>query len=193
MKVAFKDADLENKFFRFINDRRKYEVGGVLFYQFSNIANLHWKRHLKLFDCKYLAIVQDWLICPNVSNLPDRVYSVSDIDQFVGIAEQTADSRGLAFMHFHTHPNGGQRPSDNDLIHWLNHWQLYHSGSGQSRAAIVTVNGFDELHVACHDVKKKADKIEFSTGNFLRWQYINYKIRKNERERVKKPILSRLS
>lgn len=188
MNIAFENPQLEKRFKRFIENNHGKEVGGVLFYHFDQVADIHWKRHERLFGDKSVGLITDWLICPNVSNLPDREYSVSDLKQFIGIAEQTADTREVLFMHFHSHPNNNLSPSSNDLKHWFDWWPLYPQTQSYTRAAIVGKVGWDgELNMVCHNIEKHGDKTNIKQWNLLPWKYIRYRIRKDEKSKVKQP------
>lgn len=184
--IAFESPELEKKFQNFIAQRKNYEVGGVVFFQNKQVADMHYKRHEKIFGVKSVLLIQDWLICPNTSDIPDRQYKVSNLEQFIGIAEQTADSRGLAFAHFHTHPGGNVKPSENDIAHWFQNWPMYHSSSNYTRGVIAGVNYNNDIEVVCHSLQKKDNQTVISTSGFLRWKWIKYCIRKDERERAAK-------
>lgn len=174
INLAFASKTLESQFHATMREYRNEEIGGILFWQYGQINDLHWKRHKAIFGDFSMGLISDWLICPNVSNLRDREYSVSDIKQLIGIAEQTARSRKLAFIHFHSHPtSGGRDPSIADK----NFWKMHFNDYGWARGAIAQIDNTDALYVECHSTNPRNPE-QFERGHFFRWSYINYRIKR---------------
>lgn len=172
--LAFANRELEKQFYDTLIKKRNEEIGGILFWKWGQLNNLHWKRHEAIFGDRSIGLISDWLICPNVSNLRDREYSVSDLRQLIAIAEQTAESRRVSFIHFHSHPPTGSRaPSVPDM----NFWKLHFSDYGWARGAIAQIDHGGELYVHCY-TNKPSKHNEFEGGRFLDWSFITYKIRR---------------
>lgn len=176
INLAFIDREAERRFARLIVGQRE-EVGGILFFDYGRIENLHWAKHQRLFGMKSIGLIRHWLVCPNTSNLRGREYAVSDFDQLLGIAEQTADALGCAFLHFHSHPNGSLAPSSADLRFWE---KYFAAGGGKGRGVVATedswcANGFK---LACQQVEGEN---KYSAGRFLAWDYIRHVIRNDSR------------
>jgi proteasome lid subunit RPN8/RPN11 len=178
--LAFIDAKTERRFARTVIGQRE-EIGGILFWDWGQINHLHYRRHRRLFGVNSIGLIRDWIICPNVSSLPDRMYQVGDLDMLIGIAEQTEQSRGCQALHFHTHPNGSTTPSQVDLGFWKAHFGEYGIAHGVVVAESDRAAGFA---LACHSIRVSANKYE--TGRFLNWRWINYLIRRDEKARAVK-------
>ncbi len=177
--IAFADRKLEKRFTELLIKHRDEEQGGVLFWTWGTIGNMQWKRHQAIFGRKAIGIITDWLVCPNVSNLRTRQYEPSDIEQLVGIAEETAASRNCFFMHWHTHPNGFNRPSEGDKAHWMQYWNQYYSVSG----AIACIGSDNRLNVRCHTVlTERGTPLQTVDGHFYHWNWINHLIRRYEQK-----------
>lgn len=179
--LIFKDAQLEKRFADFIAADPGKERGGVLFYTFDQAVKMHWRMHERIFGQRYFGVITDWIVCPNVSNLPERKYDVSDIEQLVAIAEQTAKARGCYFMHFHTHPNGRYWvASDGDLQFW---WHYFNPYGRWSEGAIAACQPYNRKHmnVVCHMQTNYGNKREHKVGKFWPRHWVNYLLRRDER------------
>lgn len=176
--LAFDDREMEHRFARLIVGQRE-EVGGILFIDWGRLKDLHWAKHQRLFGVKFVGLIKHWLLCPNVSNLRDREYQVSDLKQLIGIAEQTAESTNCLFLHFHSHPNRSLAPSDADLSFWNTYFKSEHSAFG--RGVVVTENIWNEsgIGLACHNAVPAA---KHRAGRFLSWDYVNHTIRYDARK-----------
>jgi proteasome lid subunit RPN8/RPN11 len=173
--LAFATAALERKFARLVSNARGEEIGGLLFWDLGRINDLHYKTHKRLFGRGAIGIITHWIVCPNVSNLRDRRYQVSDLEQLIGIAEQTERSLGCLALHFHSHPKGSIEPSQPDLQFWKTHWSKYGSGDGVVVAATDTRTcGLD---MACYAVSLSGNT--YRRGHFLEWSYIRSVFRKD--------------
>lgn len=180
--LAFANRDLERRFAKMVVGSKE-EIGGILFWNWGRLNNLHFRTHKRLFGINGIGLVTDWIVVPNVSNLRNREYKVSDLSQLIAIAEQSADSRGCDFLHFHTHPfPSSTTPSDADL----KFWQAYFHRYGHANGAVVAENHvrYSGFEVACHSLWSGGKHHE--VGRFLDWRYINYLVRRDKRERAKK-------
>lgn len=157
--LIFKDAQLEKRFADFIAYDPGKERGGVLFYTFDQAVKMHWRMHERIFGQRYFGVITDWIVCPNVSNLPEREYSVSDFKQLLAIAQQTAKFRCCHALHFHTHPVGSTTtPSKQDFD---TTWKYYNIYGGWAEEAIAAPHwsapGFAlTAHLQTLDKKKSA-------------------------------------
>lgn len=178
--LAFVNREAERRFANMVIGTTE-EIGGILFYNWGQLNGLHWAKQNRLFGMKSIGLISDWIVCPNVSNLRDRKYQVSDLEQLIGIAEATERSRGCFSLHFHTHPrpNANTRPSKADLDFWWRNFNFYGSASG----VIASESQFrpSGIAVVCHSqIGPNRDQ---SVGRFLSWQYINYVIRRDAKRK----------
>lgn len=177
LDLAFASRELEGRFTDMLIKHKGEELGGVFFWDWDRINKMHYKRHEAIFGDRSIAMISDYIVCPNTSNLRNREYMVSDLSQLVGIAEATAESRHCLYLHWHTHPNGDNMPSENDKAHWVKHWsnKYYHVWG-----AIACIRSLDDtLHVRCHEViKERGTPWQTVGGQFYGWNYINYLIRR---------------
>lgn len=180
INLVFANRPLEKQFAHIVQRASgKEEIGGILFWDWGQINNLHWAKHNRLFDCKSIAMISDWIICPNVSNLRDREYKVSDLKQLIGIAEQSSISRRCQFLHFHTHPNQSLEPSDSDKAFWDAHFSWY----AQAHGVIASTSPWHDVDLACFTRLTRDSKRLTLRGRFHTWKWINYKLRKDAKER----------
>lgn len=174
--LAFATPELEQRFQAIINVDE--EMGGILFFKRDKVADIHWKTHQSLFGCNYLSMITDWVVVPNVSNRRRSEYKVSDLSQMMGMAEQTAESRGCYWLHWHSHPRDSHpEPSQADWAFWSN----YNNGYAKM-GAIACVGrpwlytpGYDApLAVVCHSIQNG----EQYCDRFLHWDYIKRQLKK---------------
>lgn len=174
VKLAFASAALERRFARMVSNTRE-EIGGLLFWDLGRINDVHYKTHQRLFGRGVVGIISHWIVCPNVSNLRGRRYQVSDLEQLIGIAEQTERTLGNLSLHFHSHPSGLITPSPADLLFWKNHWAKYGTASGAiTGPSDLRACGFD---IACYSIDLHTNK--YRSGSFLEWSYIRSVFRKD--------------
>ena len=179
---VFNDDQLEAQFAKFIADDPGKERGGVLFFVYDQVTKMHWRMHERIFGQRYFGIITDWIVCPNTSNLPDREYSVSDLKQLLGIAEQTAKARHCYAMHFHTHPIGSTiKPSKEDFDIWWKHFNKFGSWTETAIAAPHWDN--PNFALACHrqDLDRQKSQRVHRQGLFYSWNEIDAILASDER------------
>ncbi len=179
--LAFIDRQSEKRFAEMVTGTTE-EIGGLLFIKYGQIKSMHHRTHRRLFEVNSVGLITHWIVCPNISNLRDREYQVSDLKQLIGIAEQTEKACGGWALHWHTHPNGSVLPSDPDLDFWWKHFNQHRSAYGVVAAAGRQYGaGFS---LACHHQVGQERKLEM--GRFWSWRWINSVIRADEKARAKK-------
>lgn len=179
--LIFKDLKTERLFANFMAEDPRKERGGIIFYTLDQAAPMHWRMHERIFGKRVFGVITDWIVCPNTSNLPDRHYQVSDFEQLVAIAEQTAETRECYFMHFHTHPNGKfWVPSDRDLAFWWEHFNPYGHWADGAIAACEPYN-HKHFNLVCHTQVNWSGKREHRMGKFWSRHHVNYLLRNDER------------
>jgi hypothetical protein len=177
--LIFANSKIEQRYAKLIYAHKDEEIGGLLFFNWGRINDLHWKRHEKIFGEKHFGMITDWIVCPNVSNLRNRVYLVSDLSQLVAIGEQSAESRGCMFVHFHSHPSRSTKPSPADMEFWRANFGEY----GYSRGAIAAENMNTGFELTCYtQFIKSGGERQLLSGRFLHWKWINYLLRRYEKE-----------
>lgn len=178
MNLIFETPKLEKCFGKIVSQHPNEEIGGILFYEWGRINNLHYKTHERIFGVTHIGMITDWIVCPNISNLRDREYAVSDLKQLIAIAEQTADSRDCMFLHFHTHPNYNTSPSNADKAFWQAHFALY----GDAQGVVVAKDTSDGFKLACHTKALWRNGDDWKAGRYLTWNYARRLIRAKTRK-----------